>query len=204
MISLQFEVKKSEEVIAELSKTKSKLRSARRSALSSCGAESRERIDTYIENQGDGSWPATHQSSLAFRKNKAGSWISRRRQKQAYSGMGNFVRYSSDGLRVLFGFGYGKTKAGKDFRFNRLLEEVGRKMQQNHVISVSPRMRRMFGAQRNRKKDMPGVDFFPIKKTTNSLFHPARMIAAKAIVETVVNEIFETRYESALRKLNVI
>lgn len=204
MISLQFEIKKSEELLEELSKTKSKMRAARRSALSSCGAESRERIDTYIENQGDGSWPATHPSSLAFRRNKAGSWISRRRQKQAYSGMGNFVRYSSDGLRVVFGFGYGKTSAGKEFKFNRFLEEIGHKMQQNRVISVSPRMRRMFGAQRNRKKNVPGRDFFPLKKTTNSLFHPARMIAAKAIVESVVNEIFEMRYESALRKLNVI
>ena len=177
-------------------KLKPMLFSASRSASGSCGAESIKRISKYIKNSGDGSWPESHPGTLGFRKSKNGVWIKRFRSKSAYKGMSSFVRYSQQGQKTFFGFAISKNPTPA---FYPLLEKISKRMQMNFQTVATDKTRRMFGAQRGRSKDRPGIDFFPLRKNS-VLRHPARKLDVYELVNEIVNSVFSDRFFKSLEK----
>jgi len=180
------------------------LKEARRSGLSSAGFFITKEMRKWIESQGGGSWAEAHPMTQIWKKDKSGKWTRRRGQKP-YEGLGKFARYiiSYSAFREEVGFGTFSGK--KQGQFSPVLTKIAREAQKNRSFTVTPKMRRKLGSQRQSRKDLPGKDFFPLKQDTAALHIPSRPISTpvfqkiKAPMQTIFAEkfgkAFSKRYE---------
>lgn len=183
-----------------------KFREARRSALSSSGFEASSQIRKFIETSGSGTWKKEHPLTRLFSKN-SGRWQRRSSFISPYYELGKFSRYKikSADTEVVTGFGtFGArdVRRGRSLDFSQKLQEVAQMAQTRRKISVSPFMRRLFGATKLKQSAQIGIDYFPIKQKTKNLVIAARPIAAPVFsrIKPKLVNVFMGKFQIALRK----
>lgn len=205
MIELVFDTNLEEKLIT-LAAFEEIFGQAKRSALSSVGFFVINEVRDFVESGGAGKWPKPHPLTLKFRKKYGlgGAWRRSFLGKDSpFSFLGKFARYrvvTSDA--ALLKFGFGKGKARKSGNFDPFLEEIGRRMQRRNFVRVTPAMRKHFGASRRGKRDVPGIDFFPLRKRTSVLVTPPRPITQPVLdrIKDIVPALFGQKFQSSLLK----
>ena len=152
---------------------------ARRSAMGSVGWFVQQTLRNHLE-YGPPEWQDLHDLTELFKKKGGtGVWALRsNRPRSPAVWLGKFSRYrvSSDGGLVQIDFG--KSKKGKPGTFDPQIAPIARRIDQGETVRVTDKMRRKMAATKKatRGEHVVGINFFPLRKDTDSLDIPARPI----------------------------
>lgn len=182
------------------------IRWARTSALKSTGYFVRQEVADHIRTGGRGTWPEVHPLTATFRKKRGVKhrWFGRRLEKAPLEWLAQYVRYRTDSAAGLVQVSVGKSRSGKPGVFDPEFIAIVRRVQEGERTAVTEKMRRFFGATRRRrpKRQIPGLTFFPLKKSTRWLWTPPRPIfdPVLARIEHEIPRHFERKFLRALKK----
>lgn len=195
-LGVDIEADRLEKIIVLYSDFPGQLKSSRQSGLGSAGYLVRRSLRQHIEESV--SWPAVHPLTRNFRRayNKSGEkWHRRFRFKGAFHFLGKFARYRVTNGQVRVSFGKAKDK------FDPGIQRIAGKAEYGYKIHVSARMRRMFGATK-RRGDKPGIDFFPLRRSTRVLSVPARPMEKPVFSDTKddIFPVFQRNFIESLSK----
>lgn len=168
---------------------------ARKSALNSVGFTLVKETKQYISTGGRGSWEKPHPMSTLLRKKS--SWSARNNvRRTAYEGLERLVAFKMDAAATSLQAGL-----GNKIKINGIpLEVIAQRMISGYTVPVSESMRRMFGATKGIVGEVPGVSYFPLKKTTLNLVIPARKMSILDELGSRVTPMFSNKLEIALEK----
>jgi hypothetical protein len=179
-------------------------KSARISALKSTAWMVRRELRDFIESGGDGTWPGLHPLSRFFAKkyNTGTSKWTRRtgRINPPLYWLGKFSRYNVEDDVASAGFGRSNV-------IDPFLMAILRRAESGERTTVTPSMRRFFGATRRNNKNGqdPGGTFFPIRHDTTVLETPKRPIfnPVMARVRSMIAPWFEEKFWRAVERKNM-
>ena len=149
---------------------------ARKSALSSAGYLIRTELRNHVEYGGTG-WPSLHPLSAQRKKDKAERWRKASKRSPLYW-LGKFARYIVDERGDAVVIDFGKSRSGQAGKVDAFVSAIARKHESGSSTAVTPKTRRKmaltYSGKRLRKGARPGVDFFPLRKSTTRLRVPRR------------------------------
>lgn len=178
---------------------------AKKSAMGSVGWLVMGELRNHVE-YGPAEWQDLHALTKTYYKKKGsgGKWIMRRQAPHSpASWLGKFARYraSASGNTVQIDFGKGKSKGKQPGRVDPQLSVIARRIDSGERIAVTSQMRKKWAATMARAssrggKPVLGVNFFPLRKSTQSIDIPARPIFAPVFrkISPKVSKFFETKF----------
>lgn len=165
-----------EETIAKLSALPGAIAQARRRGLKSALSFLRRKSFDWIQSAGEGSWPDFHPLTRMF--GDSPKWVKRGRilGTHNWNWLMRYVKYGQSKDNFAGWLKFGQT----DEPMSKTSSKRAIQIEQGHRTTVTPAMRRWMGATRpdNVKNPIPGVDYFPLRKTTSTLTIPKRPIIA--------------------------
>lgn len=177
---------------------------ARTRALKGTSYEYQQEIRDQIETEGHGTWPRPHPLTLTFRrkfrsKGSLGWRRRRRRHPGAFDWLGKFARYRVNREGDVSALDFGRSREGEPGTFDRRLSRVARRVQEGQTWHVTPRMRRLLGAQREREDQRPGYDIFPLRRETRTIRVEPRPIMGPILrkMEREAGTTFERKFGPA-------
>lgn len=165
--NVEIKTKNLDETIKLFRSYPSILKRTREPALASTGNKVQKDVRKFIERGGDSSWPKKHPVSNL--KREGGIWKRKFIKKTAFHFLGKFARFKLQRRATQVRIQFGKTKSGKGGEFDKNLIKLSKEMQRGRNILVTDKMRRLFGATKRKADDIPGQEFFPLRKDTTSL-----------------------------------
>ncbi|MFA6135721.1 MAG: hypothetical protein WC869_17070 [Phycisphaerae bacterium] len=176
---------------------------AKKSAMGSVGWLVMSELRNHVE-YGPSEWQGLHALTKAYHKKGGGKWILRRSAPHSpASWLGKFARYrtSLSGNTVQIDFGKGKAKGKLPGLVDPQLSAIARRVDGGEKIAVTAKMRRKWAATLARasgrgSSPVLGVNFFPLKKSTQTIEIPARPIFAPVFrkISPQVSQFFETKF----------
>lgn len=173
------------EVTREVMNLPGKFLKAKKSAMGSVGWLVMTELRNHME-YGPPGWAKLHPLTAKYYKKRgahAGRWTMRQHPPLSPAEwLGKFARYrvSESGNTVQIDFGKGKKKKDPG-RLDPELSVIARRIDGGEVTRVTKQMRKkwaatMYRASGRGREPHPGVNFFPLKKSTTTLETPARPI----------------------------
>jgi hypothetical protein len=173
IIKASYELRKADVFIRETLFVSRNWRLIRRQATSETTQNYQSEIYDWIRSQGLGTWPDFHPMSkkMVYEPSKK-TWTKRKRRlgRTNYNWLMQFVksRVNRAGTFARVRFGSGKTTEARRLETRAIWVEGG------HKTTVDDKHRRLWGATReaagtSRKRQKPGVNFFPLKKETTTI-----------------------------------
>ena len=170
----KIEVSGIEQTILSLKKFPAKFRSARINALYEAGSDIRRRVRYFIESSGWGTWKPPHPLTTMYFSSHY-SWIRYSHIPGNFYKLGKFSRYIVKNSSIITGFGTDNHGGAFDPFLMRCAKNLF-----GATIPVTQAMRRKMAATKinvwRHEKRIPGITYFPLKKTTTKLVIPRRLI----------------------------
>lgn len=179
---------------------------AKRSAMGSVGWLTMVEMRNHVE-YGPAEWEGLHALTKAYYKKKNvgnGRWVRRNSPPHSpASWLGKYARYrvSLSGNTVQIDFGKGNKRSKLPGSVDPQLAAIARRVDGGEKIAVTAKMRRkwamtMARASGRGSKPVLGVNFFPLKKTTQTIEIPARPIFAPVMrkISPKISKFFETKF----------
>jgi hypothetical protein len=192
-----------EELILQVEQYPRVVRVSKTRGLRSTGFFLTRRAKAYIASSGGGSWSFHPLTEKYGRGRKA----FRRRRGKPGQALKDFVRYQSNrsASRLVVDVGLIK-KAGKiskgESKFEKKLQEFSERFQGGSETPVDDRMRQRFGATRRKASDVPGVDYFPLRKATTRIYMDDRPIFEPVFAQTrpTIPKVFDKKFSERFVK----
>lgn len=194
-----------DEAIADMGKRfPARIDRARKSALSSVGYMIRTELRNHVEYGGTG-WPSLHPLSAQRKKDKAQKWRKTSKRSPLYW-LGKFARYIVDERGEAVVIDFGKSRAGQAGKVDAFLSAIARKHESGSSTAVTAKTRKKmaltYSGKRLRKGARPGVDFFPLRKSTTRLRVPKRPSVGPVFrkVQSKIPGLMREKFFAALQR----